>query len=299
MRLKLHRLALALAIALAPAHAQILHPSGPLPSYEVATIKPVDGAPPPSPGGPPPMPRDEMLRFVNTRILIASAYNAEAFARSEIIGGPSWLDSQIYEIHTKIGGPLSDAMQQISNAQRKKNMELMDQSLLADRFKLKVHFETRQLPQYALVAAKGSPKLAAAVNPSGPHNRSMQMPSGQNMELTATAWAASRSSRRCCRWSPRSAVAGSSTGPVSPASTMSPSIGPRIELRILIPTLRSVSIHRTRGAARPQAGRNQSTGGSSHHRPHRKTERELIAFVLLFRQHLFRSRPFAVPFHRS
>ena len=187
MRLKLHRLALALAIALAPAHAQILHPSGPLPSYEVATIKPVDGAPPPSPGGPPPMPRDEMLRFVNTRILIASAYNAEAFARSEIIGGPSWLDSQIYEIHTKIGGPLSDAMQQISNAQRKKNMELMDQSLLADRFKLNMHFETRQLPQYALVAAKGSPKLAAAVNPSGPHNRSMQMPSGQNMELTATA----------------------------------------------------------------------------------------------------------------
>lgn len=38
----------------------------------------------------------------------------------------------------------------------------MMQTLLADRFKLKVHFETRQLPIYALAVAKGGPKLAAA-----------------------------------------------------------------------------------------------------------------------------------------
>ncbi len=35
----------------------------------------------------------------------------------------------------------------------------MLQSLLADRFKLKVHFETREMPVYELVVAKGGPKL--------------------------------------------------------------------------------------------------------------------------------------------
>ena len=38
----------------------------------------------------------------------------------------------------------------------------MEQSLLADRFKLKVHFETREMPVYALEVAKGGPKLALA-----------------------------------------------------------------------------------------------------------------------------------------
>ena len=35
----------------------------------------------------------------------------------------------------------------------------MKQSLLADRFKLKSHFETREMPAYDLVIAKGGPKL--------------------------------------------------------------------------------------------------------------------------------------------
>ena len=35
----------------------------------------------------------------------------------------------------------------------------MKQSLLADRFKLKSHFETREMPVYDLVIAKGGPKL--------------------------------------------------------------------------------------------------------------------------------------------
>jgi uncharacterized protein (TIGR03435 family) len=42
---------------------------------------------------------------------------------------------------------------------------LMRQALLADRFKLKVHFETRVMPIYELLVAKGRPKLTPAKEP--------------------------------------------------------------------------------------------------------------------------------------
>ena len=49
---------------------------------------------------------------------------------------------------------------------QKDQTSLMMQSLLADRFKLEVHFETRELPIYDLVVAKGGPKLTPAPLPA-------------------------------------------------------------------------------------------------------------------------------------
>lgn len=167
-------------------NAQVYHPdTNPLPSFEVATVKPVDGAPPPMPGGPPPTAPDEIRLFVNTRILISMAYNVQGFAKDEIVGGPGWLDDQIYEVHAKINEPLSEALQRMPNRERRQKIELMEQSLLAERFKLKVHFETRELPAYALVVAKGGPKLTLA-NPSLPHNGNPRTSNGQNQKLRAT-----------------------------------------------------------------------------------------------------------------
>lgn len=168
-----------------PLSAQVLRANGPLPSFEVATIKPLEGAPPPMPDGPPPMPRDEVRVFANTRILISMAYNVQGFAKSEIVGGPAWLDDQIYEVHAKINGRLSEAMQQMPGGESTQQIELMEQSLLAERFKLKAHFETRELPEFALVAAKGGPKLTPA-DPSLPPNGSTRISKGQNQELKST-----------------------------------------------------------------------------------------------------------------
>jgi bla regulator protein blaR1 len=168
-----------------PLRGQVLHADGQLPSFEVATIKPLEGAPPPMPGGPPRIPPDEVRLFVNTRILISMAYNVQGFARSEVVGGPAWLDGQIYEIYAKINGPLSEALQKMPNRKRRQEIELMEQSLLAERFHLKVHFENRELPEYALVAARGGPKLNPA-NPSLPHNATTRVSQGQNQELKAT-----------------------------------------------------------------------------------------------------------------
>ena len=51
-------------------------------------------------------------------------------------------------------------MQKMTTAQQQKQVELMEQSLLEDRFQLKLHFETRDMPVYALVVSKGGPKLS-------------------------------------------------------------------------------------------------------------------------------------------
>ncbi len=51
------------------------------------------------------------------------------------------------------------AMQKMTPDQQREQVDLMEQSLLADRFKLKVHFETREMPVYSLVAGKVGPHL--------------------------------------------------------------------------------------------------------------------------------------------
>jgi hypothetical protein len=80
-------------------------------------------------------------------ILIQRAYGVEAY---QVVGGPAWINSDGYNIEAK---PETNTDQ--------KQMWLMLQTLLADRFKLKLHRETRELPVYALTATKGGPKLPA------------------------------------------------------------------------------------------------------------------------------------------
>ena len=163
-----------------PMHGQILHASGPLPSFEVATIrpwKPMPSPPPPpsdgttaarkvlkvDPGGPGGQPTDRVHMILPAALLIASAYNLPVGSeKSRIVGGPEWLSSDQYEIQAKIEDSLYAAMQKMTPAQQREQVALMEQSLLADRFNLKVHFETREMPVYALVVAKGGPKLTPA-----------------------------------------------------------------------------------------------------------------------------------------
>jgi len=77
----------------------------------------------------------------------------------QIIGGPSWLESDRYDISAK-----PDGEGQPSEVQWK----AMIQKLLADRFQLTFHREKRELSAYAIVVAKGGPKLTkSAGDPSG------------------------------------------------------------------------------------------------------------------------------------
>src|SRR5262245_14648491 len=70
--------------------------------------------------------------------VFALAYNvALSQGRGAIVGAPDWFDSDRFNIEAKAAGDPP-----------REQMVLMLQSLLADRFKLTVHHETRQLPVY-------------------------------------------------------------------------------------------------------------------------------------------------------
>src|SRR5580658_8348759 len=77
---------------------------------------------------------------ITLRLLIRNAYRVQDF---QISGGPNWLNSEHFDILAKAeGNPSPD------------EFSVMMRALLADRFKLSVHNETRELPVYALVIAR-------------------------------------------------------------------------------------------------------------------------------------------------
>jgi uncharacterized protein (TIGR03435 family) len=113
------------------------------PKFEVASIRPA-----PDQGFQRVRPLPGRLSAVaSVRILMQNAYTLQPF---QIVNAPEWVASDRYEVEAKAEG----------NADRAQ-IFLMVQSLLEDRFRLKVHHETRELPVYTLVAAKGGPKLPA------------------------------------------------------------------------------------------------------------------------------------------
>jgi bla regulator protein BlaR1 len=200
-RTNLKKLVILLAIT-TPLHPQILHPTDPLPTFEVATIKPWHRTPPPplpdgapatpkiakiDPGHTSPQLRPQLHMILPIEILITDAFNLPLGSGKRIIGGPEWLRQDIdqYEIQAKIDDTQFAAMQKMPLAQQRQQISLMEQSLLADRFKLKVHFETRELPVYTLVIAKGGPKLTPAKE--GEPTKLSALNNGSNGELTATA----------------------------------------------------------------------------------------------------------------
>lgn len=84
---------------------------------------------------------------VNVRFLLQQAYGVRDF---QITGGPGWMGSERYDIVAKAEGDEDVTPEQV---------RVMMQSLLADRFKLKLHRETKEMPVYALVVGKNGPKL--------------------------------------------------------------------------------------------------------------------------------------------
>ncbi|MGB7264364.1 MAG: TIGR03435 family protein [Terracidiphilus sp.] len=80
---------------------------------------------------------------------------------SRILGAPSWANSKRFDIEATADPSVDAQLKGLTSDAGRKEKEKMVQALLADRFKLATHTETRELPIYTLVVAKGGPKLGA------------------------------------------------------------------------------------------------------------------------------------------
>ena len=109
-------------------------------------------------------PAESRFRVVNLalRDLIQFAYG---LPDSQILGGPAWLDSAMFDIEAKSDSLMDAQLHALPDEEARQRKQLMVRALLADRFQLKAHQETRQLPIYALAVAKAGPRfLPAKVN---------------------------------------------------------------------------------------------------------------------------------------
>jgi len=129
----------------------------PLPSFEVATIK--KSRSDESPWGPGFQPGRFMGRDQTINLVIALAYNVYPL---RIFGAPGWVNSERYDIQAKESDTTAEELRKLPPAKAMEEQSLLLQSLLAERFGLKVSHQTKELPVYALVVAKGGPKFQEA-----------------------------------------------------------------------------------------------------------------------------------------
>jgi len=139
------RLPALIALFALSANAASAHPQAAQPSFEVVSVRPSQHQVGPdynnqisnSPTG-------FTGQNVTLKRLIAEAWHCQ---RNQVIG-PAWLDRNEYDIAARL--PEGASSNQIP---------LMLRSLLADRFQLKAHTETRQMRGYELTVAPGGPRI--------------------------------------------------------------------------------------------------------------------------------------------
>jgi uncharacterized protein (TIGR03435 family) len=116
------------------------------PVFDVAAIRPSEDGPRNNcymkgqPGG-----QTFTGRCIPLGLIVKYAYK---IIDSQIVGGPGWMDTELYDFEAKTDRPVTRA-----------EVGAMFQSLLADRFKLKFHKETRTMPALALTVDKSGNKM--------------------------------------------------------------------------------------------------------------------------------------------
>jgi uncharacterized protein (TIGR03435 family) len=115
--------------------------------FDAASIKPsqslADG------GSIRPLPQGLDVTNFPVRGLIAAAYKMRT---DQVVGGPAWIDRDRFDIKATAGRPVTPT-----------DVAQMEQALLADRFSLSVRRETRELPVWALVMARGDRRLGPSL----------------------------------------------------------------------------------------------------------------------------------------
>ena len=185
------RTAVAAVLLLSPWCLRAQPAAAPL-TFEVASIKPS------APGA-----RGTMLQMqpggglrvsgATLRMLITFAYDVRDF---QVSGGPGWINSDRFDINARAerssGADETPAdPRQMTDQQRKTSMQQARErlrALLAERFQLAVHRDSREQSVYALVVGKNGPKLQEAKGGPGPMMRmGMGQFNGQGVEMQMLA----------------------------------------------------------------------------------------------------------------
>src|SRR5262249_5317108 len=131
-------------------------PESKRPSFEVATVKPAEPGQRGisgisiQPGG------RLVIKNMPLRNLLIFAYNVRDF---QVAGGPNWMTGEAWDIEARAEEGSIPARTGPPDPSKPNPMAICLQSVLADRFQLKTHTETRELPVYELSVAKGGLKM--------------------------------------------------------------------------------------------------------------------------------------------
>ena len=127
-----------------------------VPTFEVVSVKPYKQQDQYGGSMTRMMPDGFTATGVTLNLLLRMAYDMQD---REILSAPEWVSSDRYDIKSKIDDADIEAFSKLKGEQSQTVRQQMLQSLLADRFKLAVHHETREWPIYTLVVAKNGSKL--------------------------------------------------------------------------------------------------------------------------------------------
>jgi len=192
---------------------------------------------------------------ITIKELIRLAYGVKDY---QIVQGPGWMDSARFDIAAKSTGE-TGAMD---------DEKALVRELLADRFSLAIHRETRQMQVYLLVVAKDGPKLAVH-NDAAPRTRGgCGRLVGRRVSTDAIATMLSRQVEH--EVVNRTGV----SGEFDVQFDFTPESGPC--LAAADPRWRAVSIYGRAATTRTETGAVQRTGGSSDRRSSGEAHRKLI-----------------------
>jgi uncharacterized protein (TIGR03435 family) len=127
---------------------------GAAPAFEVVSIK-LDKSE--NPGGYVRV-TDDGFRDENIQLDML-VFDAFDLLPMQVVGLPAWAEGEKYDIEAKADAETAAAWKKLTWKQRAKLEQPMVQAMLADRCKFQAHFETRELPVYDLVIAKGGLKM--------------------------------------------------------------------------------------------------------------------------------------------
>ena len=170
-------------------------PNQPLPAsasalaYDVASIRPHpadDGSL--SFSDPP-----HLARITITGVTMANVVeNAYGLTEFQLLGGPSWVQSQRFDVEARSDSATNDILAKLTPCQQRLAKEHMLQLVLADRAHLAIHHGSKDVAGYNLVIAKSGPKLHESTPDADadlPHRGGMTMRSNKlGYQLTANSF---------------------------------------------------------------------------------------------------------------